>query len=147
MDFATYVEIQQLMADYWLRVDGLSTLAVEELFVEEGTLRLGAARCSGRKQIGEFYAERARRNKETQRMTRHVNSQWHFEPRPDGWKLTSNVQVIVGEGAIPMESIPPATVADFFDVVVRDALGRWRFRSRDADILFTGRGAAYFLKS
>lgn len=146
MDHSTYFLLHQLLADYWLRVDGLLRAPVGELFTSDGTLRLGRAVSTGRAAIDSFYEERRRSNALTKRNTRHVNSQLHVSTLDEhSFEVRSTVQVFVGEGSVPYASKPAASIVDFLDIVKRDAEGL-QFASRNADVIFAGEGLASFLK-
>lgn len=143
----TWCAIHALIADYWLRVDRLSDAPIDELYVENGVMQIGTLRCDGRSQIRSFFLERNIKEQEMKRTTRHASLNVAiYELGSSRLRIRSTVQVIAGIGAWPLLSMPPSTIADFTDIVVRSTDGLWLFESRTTQIVFTGSGAASFAR-
>ncbi|HEV2637343.1 MAG TPA: nuclear transport factor 2 family protein [Actinocrinis sp.] len=140
-------EIAELTADYWLRVDQRTVEPVEELYTEDGVFHAGAALQQGRAAIGAFYAERVRRQLAEGRRTRHLQVNLHTAlTDPDRAVCHSTVVVFAGVGEPPIESGTVSTVADVEDVLVRSPEHGWRFQRRTMTAVFTGPGAAAFVR-
>jgi hypothetical protein len=147
LDPALFCALNALTADYWRRVDRLSSEAVADLYVEAGLMRIGTLHREGRSSIAAFFQDRNTTEVAARRTTRHLASPLHIETLGRGRaRIHSTVQVISGLGDWPVASAPPSTVGDFVDVVVKTHEDRWLFESRTASIVFTGAGAASFAR-
>lgn len=141
------VSMEGLIADYWRRVDRLSSHPVDALYTDNGLMHIGALRKEGRAQIHAFFADRNAQETAAGRTTRHLSSGLWIELLDAGrLRVCSTVQVLSGHGEWPMASAAASSVGDFDDVVVQVSHGVWRFESRCARIVFAGAGAAAFAR-
>ncbi|MES2257072.1 MAG: nuclear transport factor 2 family protein [Pseudomonadota bacterium] len=143
----TWVAVATLMADYWWRVDGGSERPVDELYAENCLMHIGTARREGREQIRQFFEERRQGEIAARRTTRHLVSNLLIVPVEAGRiRVHSTVQVMAGNGDLPLASAPAATLADFEDVMVEVSPGVWRIENRRARVVFSGAGASSFAR-
>lgn len=139
--------VQWLSAEYWRRVDRLSAAPVSELYTETGALKINALQWNGREEIDRFFAERNLNELKTERTTRHITGGLAVQAlSASRYQVFSTVQVLSGNGPLPLPSQAPSSVADFIDVVVQTAAGEWRYESRTAHAVFTGAGAPAFAR-
>ena len=139
--------LQALNAEYWCRVDRVDDAPVDDLYLEDGVMHIGALRCEGRDAIRSFFVERNAKEREAQRTTRHCASSLAItELSAHSWRVRSTVQVLSGNGDWPLQSAPPSSVADFDDTVVQRTDGSLRYASRTARAVFVGAGAAAFAR-
>ena len=145
--FVNIAELQQLAARYWARADGDASQSLADMFPAAGTLRLGSLALDGLAAIERFFTERDATQRAAQRTTRHIAcnhlATWLADDRV---RIRSTVIVHVGTGPLPLESTVPAGIADFDDLCVLSASGRWLFERREARTIFAGPGAAKFAR-
>ena len=146
VDPAVAIALQQLCAAYWRCADEAPD-GIGELFTADGVLSLGSLSLRGRAAIEHFFRERDASMRADGRTTRHAACNFLVKGL-DGAEATiqSTVLVYSGAGALPLPATLPAGIADFSDVCVRDAAGRWRFASRHGRTVFTGPGAPSFAR-
>ena len=138
--------LHALNADYWRRVDRLSDAVVDELYVDSGMMHIGSLRCEGRLQIRSFFVDRNDKEQAAKRTTRHIASALAIEELSAcRFRIQSTVQVLSGNGELPLPSLPASTIGDFDDVVVL-ANGDFLFESRTARVVFVGANAAAFAR-
>jgi len=146
VDPAVVVALQQLCAAYWLRADDL-TPGIEMLFTDDGELTLGSLALTGRPAIRGFFRQRAETMRTAGRTTRHAACTFLVTPTADGRAtIRSTVLVFSGTGALPLPAAAPSGIADFTDLCVRNAAGRWQFASRVGRTVFIGAEAPSFAR-
>jgi hypothetical protein len=145
-DPAVGIALQQLCAAYWFCADQWSE-GIGELFMEDGTLTLGSLVLTGRAAIEKFFRERAASMRTSGRTTRHAAGNFLVTAVEDERAtVRSTVLVFSGTGARPLPAAAPSGIADFTDVCVRDASGRWQFASRVGRTVFIGTEAPSFAR-
>ena len=146
VDPAVVVALQQLCAAYWLCADDL-TPGIEMLFTDDGGLTLGSLALTGRTAIREFFRQRAETMRAAGRATRHAACTFLVTPTAEGRAtIRSTVLVFSGTGALPLPAAAPSGIADFTDICVRNAAGRWQFASRIGRTVFIGAEAPSFAR-
>ena len=146
VDPAVVVGLQQLTAAYWMCADD-SAAGIETLFTEDGLLTLGSLSLTGRIAIREFFRQREETMRTAGRTTRHAACTFLVIPAGDGRAtIRSTVLVFSGIGALPLPAAAPSGIADFTDVCVRNAAGRWQFASRVGRTVFIGAEAPSFAR-
>lgn len=142
-----WVALHQLSAEHWARVDRISRLPVEDLYLEDGEMIVGAMEKRGRGEIADYFGARFTKEDKTERLSRHTVSGLRFvQLGPDLVAARCTVVVFAGHGDLPIPCTPPVTIGDFEDRCVRIAQGSWRYSSRRARILFVGDGSAHSSK-
>lgn len=145
---AGFVELHELLSEYWARVDRLSAYPVADLYTPSGQMQIGSLKKTGRSEIANFFIERNEAETQKRRNTRHIFSNVRVE-----WVNASRVVVLslvvayAAIGEFPLAApTAPATIADFTDVCTRDSTGTWKIESKTARILLTGAGAPNFVR-
>lgn len=125
--------IEALLTEFYWRLDHPQSGTVADLFTQSGTLVTPRFELSGRQQIAQWFAGRARRT------TRHSWSNLRLAgDLPTG---------VSAEAYLITAAAPPAAdcdgaqivIGDTKDLVVRDESNVWRFASRRLSIIFEGR--------
>jgi hypothetical protein len=134
---ALRMEIEELVADFWYRVDRGSPESVADLFTAEGEyIWSGHGRSAGREAIRQSYRERARLGVRT---VRHLFTNLRVEIARDDEVLASSILLLFAEDGPPPHLAAPLLVADVDDVLVRES-GHWRFKSRTLTDIFVATG-------
>ncbi len=147
IDPADEAAIRNLHATYWSRTDGRTNAPPEDLFCDDAVFVLGNLTLSGREKIVDFFRRRQSTQQENGRTTRHLSAELMLRPLSAGQVITtSTVIAMAGSGPFPIAASPPS-VADFEDLCVRQANGRWLFQRRVAVSIFAGPEAPRFARS
>lgn len=143
-----FVQLNELLSEYWARVDRLSTAPVSELYAPSGEMRIGSLHKAGRTEIAQFFKERNESEILNKRNTRHTFSNVRVEWINAGRVIVLSLVIVYAAiGEMPLATVTaPATIADFTDICVRDDSGSWKIESKTANVLFTGAGAANFVR-
>lgn len=137
------VELSQLAAEYWYRVDHPGAGDVAELYTVEGVMQVGDFRLCGRGEIREFF--RKRNEAVPVRTTRHLCTNLLVRSGNDGTvNVHSLVTVFQGVGHLPLDSAPPSAIVDFLDIYESEG-STWQIRHRSGVAVFIGNGAARFI--
>ena len=119
--------IDQLIAEYTYDLDHGRTDLLADFFVEDGTFDFRDVNrfLEGREAIRSYYASRR-----TTHTTRHVTAN-HFVTfeSPDRARIIRYISYFAGEGEPPLDNVVP-NIAEYDEVVERQADGRWLFVSR-----------------
>ena len=146
VDPAAAIALQQLCTGYWRCADE-GPGGIGDFFTPDGVLTLGSLALTGRAAIERFFHERDASMRADGRTTRHAACNLLVTALDDREAtIQSTVLVYSGIGALPLPTKLPAGIADFSDVCVRDAAGRWRFASRNGRTVFTGPDAPSFAR-
>jgi len=125
------VAIEALCIEYFYLLDHGQAEKVADLFTDEGVLDLGERVFNGKQAIRDYYAARSKT-----RITRHVSTNLRLvfqgQDRVQGLR-TFTYYGAEGPGTPP--AVP--SVADYEEVFVRGADGRWRFASRKVTPVFS----------
>ncbi len=136
--------VRDLHATYWARTDGRDPAPPEELFSDDALFALGSLTLRGRDELTVFFRKRQSDQEASGRITRHLSAGLTLRLLADGRIATaSTVLAIAGYGPLPILSSAPS-IADFKDVCVRQADGRWLFERRSAMSVFAGPEAPGF---
>lgn len=131
-------EIEELLVEFAHRLDFDAGVTVDELFEADGAYVIDGRTLSGRAAIREGYATRAARGPRT---ARHLVTNVGVEPVAQDRVHARSVVVLYAQDGEPVHrSGPPLVIADYTDVCVRGADGRWRFEKRELQTLFQGEG-------
>jgi 4-hydroxy-2-oxoheptanedioate aldolase len=131
-------EIEELLVEFAHRLDFGGGATVDELFEPNGVYVIDGRTLSGRAAIRDGYATRAACGPRT---ARHLVTNVGVEPMaPDRAHARSVVVLYAQDGEPVHPSGPPLVIADYADVCVRGADGRWRFEKRELQTLFQGEG-------
>lgn len=140
-------DLQQLANRYWALSDLLEDVPLAELFETDATFDLGTLKLEGLAAIEQFFANRAQGMRETERVTRHVASNFLALPEgPDRVRVRSTGLVYAANGALPLEAGAPSGIADFEDICRRQPDGRWLYHYRSGRTVFVGPNAASFAR-
>ncbi|MGH8247773.1 MAG: nuclear transport factor 2 family protein [Gammaproteobacteria bacterium] len=147
ISLADLLQLQWLAAAYWARADGATKYAIIDLFTEDSVLTLGALTLTGLRDIEAFFLERDASHRAAGRTTRHVASNFLALPEGEGRVLVrSTVLVFAGQGPLPLPVVLPSGIADFEDVCVSSAPGRWKYLRRTGRSIFIGADAPSFVR-
>ncbi|TWC27953.1 hypothetical protein FBY03_14214 [Pseudomonas sp. SJZ079] len=147
VSFEDFLSLSLLNSAYWAIADGCSEQPVETLFARAAHLKLGSVDLRGGEAIHLFFSQRALKNEQSARVTRHISSAFvPAEYAGDVVSVRSTVAVFAGNGELPIPSDVPSTIADVEDVFVRSDDGKWLFQSRFISPIFVGASAAAFAR-
>lgn len=142
-----HTDLQQLANRYWALADLLEDVPLAELFEPDATFDLGTLKLEGLSAIQEFFADRAKGMRETERTTRHVATNFLALPQgPDEVRVRAIGLVYAANGALPLEAAAPSGIADFEDICRRQPDGSWRYHYRSGRTVFVGPNAASFAR-
>ena len=127
-------QLEALVIDYWHDVDTNWGKNAHEYYTADGSYSTSIKTRTGRDAIKEFYASREDRG---DRIARHlVNNHRitiHDRNRVSAvWVLS----LFAADGKPVLPSKPAIMMADVHDEIVREADGRWRYKSRVIKALF-----------
>jgi hypothetical protein len=127
-------EIEALLVDHWHDVDTNWGKNAHEDYTEDGSYTTSIKTRTGRNAIKDFYAGRENRG---ERVARHlVNNHRVTIHDRDHVSSVWVLSLFAADGAPVLPSKPAIMMADVHDEVVREADGRWRYRSRVIKPLF-----------
>jgi hypothetical protein len=139
-------ECTTLMHEYAYRFDHGASVAVADLFVEDGEWSAPAATCLGRAELIAFFRLR---DEMTERVTRHVVTNINVEAQSADHATARSVAIefrgTQGTDRLTTDTLP-AIVGDYEDEFVR-VDGAWKFRRRKVVIDFKRAGEVYLRAS
>lgn len=127
--------IEALNADFCYFLDGNMIEELVELFTEDAYYSHGLRRSSGRDEIRQLFADRAKAGVRT---SRHMQTGLRItllNPRQAQGK--SVCLTFACDGPPPVSPATPFLVADFIDEYQYGMDGRWRIRKRHIERIFT----------
>lgn len=128
-------EIETTLIDYWHNVDTEWGNHAHEYYTADGTFENTAGRIrTGREDVRDFYTGRQNRGP---RIARHVIANLKVDVH-DRMNATSQwiLLLYAHDGEPVLRSEPAILIGDVIDVSVREADGRWRYKSRVISALF-----------
>lgn len=134
--------VQQILHDLWARTDRVVEDPAEELFADDGRMRIGTLRVEGRAAIDRYNRERRATEDKTGRRVRHFcTNHLVVDHREDSMTLRCAVLVFQGVGDMPFDASLPSNIADFVISFRKQAGGEWRIVDFDGTAIFRGPGA------
>jgi hypothetical protein len=134
VDTATRDAIVDLIGEFAYRIDHHEGHGVDELFTEDGEYVLFGHAVEGRDAIRALYELRRSRGPRT---SRHLFGNIHIgSVEAEDTVLATSVLTLHAADGLPPLPLPPVMVADYTDVVRRDAHGLWKFERREFTVAF-----------
>lgn len=134
------LEIEALNAEFAYLIDHDRSEGVAELFTEDGVYgRSTGVASQGREAIARSYRIRKDRGART---ARHIFTNLRLVHESGDRVRGTVILLLFAEDGVPPLPAQPMVVADYDDVYVRGADGRWRYQQRIITWLFQREGAA-----
>ncbi len=138
--------VLDMLADQWARVDRVTELPTEALYLPDAELQIGSLLLTGQAAITAHYENRRAQEDETGRRTRHIISNVRFDSFDEVEASFAFLAVVhAGVGTMPFAAAPPSTIADF-SATCRHIADGWCFQSLHGTVVFAGAGAAPFAR-
>lgn len=135
-ELAVKSDILSLVTEYWNDVDTNWGARAHMLFTEDGVFGSGATAYIGRQQIKAFYDWRVSRG---DRVARHlINNPMITIESPDRATIRYIMTIYAVDGVPVLSVSGPNSISEVVEVLVRDAQGGWKIRSKTFTALFRG---------
>lgn len=142
-----YTALNAFVAEYWARVDNMSSASVSELFTADGVMQIGSLCLTGKSNIHSFFTNRNTEQAISGRFTRHVFTGLRIQNDAENvLKVSFNVMVFAGFPPTPSENCVPVTIADFTFDCIRSTDNDFLIQRVSSVLTFSGPNASSFAK-
>ncbi|MFB9948001.1 nuclear transport factor 2 family protein [Rhizobium puerariae] len=129
-------EVLSFVTEYWNEVDTNWGAHAHMMFAEDGVFGSGPSAFVGREQIKAFYGWRRSRG---DRVARHlINNPMISIESADRATIRYIMTIYAVDGLPVLPVSAPNSISEVYEVLVRDAEGRWKIRSKTFTQLFKG---------